>query len=84
MISARNSIPYMSAVRSPPLLSSSSNGNRERYRFDSTIEAVNSALKIQKVLELESETKLRIGIMVSDDVMDGDEVYCDGVHILIK
>ena len=50
-------------------------------RFDSAIEAVNSALEIQKVLELESEINLRIGIHVGDVVVKGDEVYGDGVNI---
>jgi len=50
-------------------------------RFDSAIEAVNSALEIQKVLELEPEINLRIGIHVGDVVVDGDEVYGDGVNV---
>ncbi len=50
-------------------------------RFDSAIEAVNSALEIQKVLELEPEINLRIGIHVGDVVVKGDEVYGDGVNI---
>ena len=50
-------------------------------RFDSAIEAVNSALEIQKVLELEPEINLRIGIHVGDVVVKGDEVYGDGVNV---
>ncbi|MCH7887182.1 MAG: tetratricopeptide repeat protein [Candidatus Marinimicrobia bacterium] len=50
-------------------------------RFDSAIEAVNTALEIQKVLELEPEINLRIGIHVGDVVVKGDEVYGDGVNV---
>ncbi|MCH7955228.1 MAG: tetratricopeptide repeat protein [Candidatus Marinimicrobia bacterium] len=50
-------------------------------RFDSAIEAVKSALEIQKVLEMEPEINLRIGIHVGDVVVKGDEVYGDGVNV---
>ncbi len=50
-------------------------------RFDSAIEAVRSALEIQKVLELEPDINLRIGIHVGDVVVKGDEVYGDGVNV---
>ena len=50
-------------------------------RFDSAIEAVRSALEIQKVLEMEPEINLRIGIHVGDVVIKGDEVYGDGVNV---
>ena len=50
-------------------------------RFDSAIEAVNSALEIQKVLEMEPDINLRVGIHVGDVVIEGDEVYGDGVNV---
>ena len=50
-------------------------------RFDSAIEAVNAALEIQKVMEVEPELNLRIGIHVGDVVVEGDEVYGDGVNV---
>ena len=50
-------------------------------RFDSAIEAVKSALEIQKVLEMEPEINLMIGIHVGDVVVKGDEVYGDGVNV---
>jgi len=50
-------------------------------RFDSAKEAVNAAVEIQKVLELEPEINLRIGIHVGDVVVKGDEVYGDGVNV---
>ena len=49
--------------------------------FDSAIEAVNAAIEIQKVMEVESELNLRIGIHVGDVVIEGDEVYGDGVNV---
>ena len=50
-------------------------------RYDSAIEAVNAALEIQKVLELEPEINLRLGIHVGDVVVEGEEVYGDGVNV---
>ena len=50
-------------------------------RFDSAIEAVNAALEIQHVFELEDDMSLRIGIHVGDVVVKGDEVYGDGVNV---
>ena len=50
-------------------------------RFESAIEAVNAALEIQKIMEVESELNLRIGIHVGDVVVKGDEVYGDGVNV---
>ena len=49
--------------------------------FDSAIEAVNAALEIQYVFKLEDEMSLRIGIHVGDVVVEGDEVYGDGVNV---
>ena len=50
-------------------------------RFDSAKEAVNSALEIQYVLKVEKELALRIGIHLGDVVIEGDEVYGDGVNV---
>ena len=49
--------------------------------FESAIEAVTAALEIHKVLEVEPEINLRIGIHVGDVVVEGDEVYGDGVNV---
>ena len=49
--------------------------------FDSAIEAVNSALEIQKELKSDPDVNLRIGIHVGDVVVEGDEVYGDGVNV---
>ena len=50
-------------------------------RFDSAKEAVNSALEIQYVLKVEKEFSLRIGIHIGDVVVEGEEVYGDGVNV---
>jgi len=50
-------------------------------RFDSAKEAVNAALEIQYVLKVEKELALRIGIHLGDVVVEGDEVYGDGVNV---
>ncbi len=49
--------------------------------FDSAIEAVNAALEIQHVFKTEDEMALRIGIHVGDVVVEGEEVYGDGVNV---
>ncbi len=49
--------------------------------FDSAIEAVNSAFEIQKELKSDPDMNLRIGIHVGDVVVEGDEVYGDGVNV---
>ena len=53
-------------------------------RFESAIEAVNAALEIQKVMEVDPELNLRIGIHVGDVVIEGDEVYGDGVNVAAR
>jgi len=49
--------------------------------FDSAIEAVNSAFEIQKELKSDPDVNLRIGIHVGDVVVEGEEVYGDGVNV---
>ena len=50
-------------------------------KFGSAIEAVNAAIDIQHVFEIEEEVNLRIGIHIGDVVSKGKEVYGDGVNI---
>jgi len=50
-------------------------------RFDSAKEAVNAALEIQYVLKVEKDLALRIGIHIGDVVVEGEEVYGDGVNV---
>ena len=49
--------------------------------FSSAIEAVNCAIEIQRNLKDNEELSLRIGIHVGDVVVEGDEVYGDGVNV---
>jgi len=49
--------------------------------FGSAIEAVNCAIEIQRSLKDNEELSLRIGIHVGDVVVEGDEVYGDGVNV---
>jgi len=49
--------------------------------FESAIESANCAIEIQKELKTDKEISLRIGIHVGDVVIDGDEVYGDGVNV---
>ena len=50
-------------------------------KFGSAIEAVNAAIDIQHVFEIEDEVSLRIGIHIGDVVSKGEEVYGDGVNV---
>ncbi len=49
--------------------------------FESVIESANCAIEIQKGFKTDKEISLRIGIHVGDVVIDGDEVYGDGVNV---
>ncbi len=49
--------------------------------FDSELEAVNCGYEIQNELKGDKELSLRIGIHIGDVVVDGDEVYGDGVNV---
>ena len=49
--------------------------------FESAIESANCAVEIQKGFKSDKEISLRIGIHVGDVVIDGDEVYGDGVNV---
>jgi len=49
--------------------------------FESAIESANCAVEIQKGFKTDKEISLRIGIHVGDVVIDGDEVYGDGVNV---
>ncbi len=49
--------------------------------FESAIEAVNAALEMQNIFKLEDEMSLRIGIHIGDIVIEGDEVYGDGINV---
>jgi len=49
--------------------------------FASAIEAVNCAIEIQRNLKDNEDLSLRIGIHVGDVVVEGDEVYGDGVNV---
>lgn len=49
--------------------------------FQSVIEAVECAIAIQRLLQKEDPVPLRIGIHMGDIVLDGTEVYGDGVNV---
>ena len=49
--------------------------------FESAIESANCAVEIQRGFKTDKEISLRIGIHVGDVVIDGDEVYGDGVNV---
>ncbi len=49
--------------------------------FDSAIEAVNCGYEIQNQFKSDKNLSLRIGIHIGDVVVEGDEVYGDGVNV---
>ena len=49
--------------------------------FDSAINAVNSAIEIQKELQKEPKVLLRIGIHSGDIVFENQDIYGDGVNL---
>ncbi len=49
--------------------------------FGSAVDAVNCALELQRVLGDDADLKLRIGIHEGDIVVEGQDVYGDGVNV---
>ena len=49
--------------------------------FPSVIDAVNCALETQNLLKYETEFKIRIGIHIGDVVVEGGDVFGDGVNV---
>ena len=49
--------------------------------FDSAIESVNCGYEIQNQIKSDKDLSLRIGIHIGDVVVEGDEVYGDGVNV---
>jgi TolB-like protein/Tfp pilus assembly protein PilF len=53
--------------------------------FPSVVDAVECALAIQKALAAESgKIRLRIGINLGDIIIDGDDIYGDGVNVAAR
>ncbi|HMT11885.1 MAG TPA: adenylate/guanylate cyclase domain-containing protein, partial [Ignavibacteria bacterium] len=49
--------------------------------FDSAIDCVNSAIEIQKLLQVEPKVELRIGIHTGDISIEDETIYGDGVNL---
>ena len=49
--------------------------------FHSAVEAVNCGIKIQTKLRVEPQIPLRVGIHLGDIVIDGEELYGDGINV---
>jgi len=49
--------------------------------FHSAVEAVKCGIKIQKKLRVEPQIPLRVGIHLGDIVIDGEELYGDGINV---
>ena len=56
-------------------------GDGSLLTFDSALEAVQSALEIQKELMMEPKVPLRVGIHLGDIAFEEDGVYGEGVNI---
>lgn len=60
-------------------------GDGTLVEFSSVVDAVNCALAIQKALAAANEAIcLRIGINLGDVIVDGDDIYGDGVNIAAR
>lgn len=60
-------------------------GDGALAEFNSVIDAVECALEIQrKLAAAESSIKLRIGINLGDVIVDGDDIYGDGVNVAAR
>ena len=62
-------------------------GDGTLVEFGSVVDAVKCALAIQRALKAEAQPaaiKLRIGVNLGDLIIDGDDVYGDGVNIAAR
>ena len=60
-------------------------GDGVLVEFGSVVDAVECALSIQRVLaEDDGSIKLRIGVNLGDVVIDGDDIYGDGVNLAAR
>jgi adenylate cyclase len=60
-------------------------GDGTLVEFASVVDAVNCAIAIQTaVAETEDSIRLRIGINLGDVIVDGDDIYGDGVNIAAR
>lgn len=57
------------------------NGDGALSIFSSAIDAVNSAIKIQKQLQQEPKVDLRIGLHTGDISIEDETIYGDGVNL---
>ncbi|MDX1479963.1 MAG: adenylate/guanylate cyclase domain-containing protein, partial [Saprospiraceae bacterium] len=56
-------------------------GDGSLCMFTSTVEAVHCARELQLTLRRQPVVPLRIGLHTGDIVIDGDDIYGDGVNI---
>ena len=62
-------------------------GDGTLVEFASVVDAVNCALAIQRAVKAETKPagiKLRIGVNLGDVIIDGDDIYGDGVNIAAR
>jgi len=61
-------------------------GDGALVEFPSVVEAVEAALAIQRQVEAarDSSIRLRIGINLGDVIIDGDDIYGDGVNVAAR
>ena len=60
-------------------------GDGTLVEFPSVVDAVETALAVQKSLaEEDGPIRLRIGINLGDVIIDGDDIYGDGVNIAAR
>ena len=63
-------------------------GDGTLVEFASVVDAVNCALAIQRILAQEAATgpkiTLRIGVNLGDVIIDGDDIYGDGVNVAAR
>lgn len=60
-------------------------GDGTLVEFSSVVDAVNCAIAIQSTLvETDGPIRLRIGINLGDVIVDGDDIYGDGVNIAAR
>jgi len=59
-------------------------GDGALVEFSSAIDAVNSAIAVQKTITEDQGIRLRIGISLGDVIVEGDDLYGNGVNIAAR
>src|SRR6476620_7122441 len=59
-------------------------GDGVLVEFPSVVDAVECALAVQRALASDNKIKLRIGVNLGDVIIDGEDIYGEGVNVAAR